>query len=244
MPAQTTLSTEDKNKVKLSIPASSNKIHYAALGRIYYAYPNPREWSYTGLQGAITFTKDHNRGADYFRMVDLSGTRGVIWEHELYEGLVYNQDRPFFHSFAGDECMIGIVFADESEAKVFYKKVNAKRTDPGMSKAKPATTKKKKAAKGGRIDKSMISGPTAGSFKHVAHMGYDAEKGFVSTNVDPSWQQLLAGLEESGVDRHLIEENMDFIKNFVRSAQNDQPGQGGGGQRKSKPPPPPAPRPR
>lgn len=61
----------------------------------------------------------------------------------------YNQDRTFFHSFAGDvghrhclrsiiiveaaltlptfgmqECMIGFVFSDESEAASFYKKVS------------------------------------------------------------------------------------------------------------------------
>jgi len=35
-------------------------------------------------------------------MVDLDGTRGVIWEHELYDGLVLNQDRTFFLSFEGD----------------------------------------------------------------------------------------------------------------------------------------------
>lgn len=32
----------------------------------------------------------------------LQGTRGVLWEHELYEGFTYNQDRTFFHSFQGD----------------------------------------------------------------------------------------------------------------------------------------------
>jgi len=30
------------------------------------------------------------------------GTRGVIWEHEVYEPFVYNQDRSYFHTFAGD----------------------------------------------------------------------------------------------------------------------------------------------
>ena len=37
-----------------------------------------------------------------FQLVDLTGTRGIIWEHELYEEFEYFQDRPFFHSFAGD----------------------------------------------------------------------------------------------------------------------------------------------
>jgi Wiskott-Aldrich syndrome protein len=32
----------------------------------------------------------------------LDGTRGVIWEHELYQNFDYFQDRPYFHSFPGD----------------------------------------------------------------------------------------------------------------------------------------------
>lgn len=102
MPAQTTLSTDDKSKIHNAIPKTSNKIFFGALARIYYAYPDPNEWSYAGLQGALTYVKDNTRDAQYFRLVDLVGTRGVIWEHELYNGLEYNQDRPFFHSFSGD----------------------------------------------------------------------------------------------------------------------------------------------
>ena len=37
-----------------------------------------------------------------FQLVDLSSdTRGIIWEHELYEGFEYFQDGPF-HTFAED----------------------------------------------------------------------------------------------------------------------------------------------
>ena len=84
----------------------------------------------------------------------------------------------------------------------------------------------------------MISGPTAGSFKHVAHMGYDAEKGFTSTNVDPTWTNFIQQLEGQGVARELIEQNMDFIKDFVRDAQKNAPAPP---PAKKKAPPPPAP---
>ena len=102
MPAQSTLTSDEKSKVKAAIPANANKIHTAALARIYYAYPQPNEWSYAGLQGALAFVTDKSRNALFMKMVDLAGTRGIIWEHELYEGFEYFQDRPFFHSFAGD----------------------------------------------------------------------------------------------------------------------------------------------
>ena len=53
MPAQSTLSNDEKAKVKAAVNSPANKILTAALARIYYAYPNPNEWSYTGLQGAL-----------------------------------------------------------------------------------------------------------------------------------------------------------------------------------------------
>ncbi|EJF63715.1 WH1-domain-containing protein, partial [Dichomitus squalens LYAD-421 SS1] len=241
MPAQSTLSNDEKTKVKAAVNSPANKILTAALARIYYAHPNPNEWSYTGLQGALAFVRDQ-QGVYNLKLVDLTGTRGIIWEHELYEGFEYFQDRPFFHSFAGDECMIGIVFSDESEAKTFYKKVTTRKS--GTVKSKSGTTKKKGSKPGkGKIDKSMISGPTAGSFKHVAHMGYDSEKGFTSTNVDPSWEAFLSNLEGQGVSREVLEQNMDFIKDFVRDAQKSEAKNAAApGSAKKKPPPPPAPR--
>ena len=101
MPAQSTLNEEDKAKVKKAIPKDLNKIFYATLARIYYAYPEPDKWAYSGLQGALAFILD-GRGIPCFKMVDLEGTRGVIWEHEIYKDMEYNPDRAFFHSFPGD----------------------------------------------------------------------------------------------------------------------------------------------
>ncbi|TFY56984.1 hypothetical protein EVG20_g8717, partial [Dentipellis fragilis] len=238
MPAQSTFSPDDKAKIKSSLPKASNKILTAALVRVYYAYPSPSAWSYAGLQGALAFVADKSKNAYFLRLVDLTGTRGVVWEHELWEGFEYNQDRPYFHSFAGDECMIGIVFADEGEAKTLHKKVTARKDlASGSTKAKKygtskPTTKKKS---GSHIDKSLISGPTQGSFKHLGHMGYDQDHGFTSTGVDPSWGAFLTNLESHGIDSGTIAENMDFIKGFVRDAQKSSaaaPAAGGGGEKK------------
>ncbi|KAJ6475787.1 hypothetical protein C8R47DRAFT_1052572, partial [Mycena vitilis] len=134
MPSQSTLSAGEKNKVKVAIPASLNKILFATLARIYYAHPDPNRWFYSGLQGALAIAKDNSANSYAFRLVDLDGTRGVIWDHELYSCLQYNPDRAFFHSFAADDRMIGFVFADEREAKTFWKKVTAKKEKP----SKPA----------------------------------------------------------------------------------------------------------
>jgi Wiskott-Aldrich syndrome protein len=148
MPSQSALSADEKSKVKSTLDSSTQKILTATAARIYFAHPQPNKWSYGGLQGALAFTRDNSRDAFMLRLVDLSGTRGVIWEHELYEAFEYYQDRPFFHSFAGDvsvrlqfegnysllskKCMIGFVFADEKDAKTFYKKVTTRKAEKGM----------------------------------------------------------------------------------------------------------------
>lgn len=111
MPSQSTLNADEKAKVKSVIPVSSHKIFYVALARVYYAYPDPNKWSYAGLQGAMSFVRDKTKGCVMFKLVDIYGTRGVIWQHEVYEGLDYNPDRAFFHSFAGDvslHCLLPI----------------------------------------------------------------------------------------------------------------------------------------
>ncbi|PBK89012.1 hypothetical protein ARMGADRAFT_1084113 [Armillaria gallica] len=200
---ESTLSKEEKDKVKSAIPAPSNKIFYATLARVYYAYPQPNEWSYSGLQGALALTKNNSTGALSFRL----------------------------------DSMIGFVFSNESEAKDFWKKVLKKKDEKRTP--KPETEKKKKANKGGKIDKSMISGATSGSFIHVAHMGYDSESGFTSRGVDPSWTAFLGQLENSGIDKEMIAKEMDFIKDFVRSHPQQQPA-AAKEPKKPRPPPPPS----
>lgn len=101
MPATSKMNNDEKSKVK-GVLASGSKILMATVARIYYAYPDPSKWSYSGEQGGLAFVKDKQTSSLYFRLVDLQGTRGVVWEHELYDGFNLNDDRPFFHSFAGD----------------------------------------------------------------------------------------------------------------------------------------------
>ncbi|KDN43029.1 hypothetical protein RSAG8_06352, partial [Rhizoctonia solani AG-8 WAC10335] len=116
MPAASTITATEKATVKQHLPSGTTKIHTATIARVYYAHPNPNEWSFSGIQGALAFVSDKVRGGFWWRVVDLQGTRGIIWEHEVYEPMLYTQDRPFFHSFAGDDCMIGFSFPNESEA--------------------------------------------------------------------------------------------------------------------------------
>jgi hypothetical protein len=51
-------------------------------------------------------------------------SRGVIWDQEIYDTFSYNQDRVFFHTFELEDCLAGLSFADEKEAKTFKKKLD------------------------------------------------------------------------------------------------------------------------
>lgn len=72
MPSTSTLTSSEKAAIKKYAPVSSSndKILTAAIGRIYYAYPNPAKWSYSGLSGALVFGLGSNGG--WLKMIDLA----------------------------------------------------------------------------------------------------------------------------------------------------------------------------
>jgi len=104
MHSQITLDESENAEIQKAIPATSNKVYYAARARIYYAYPSARNWSYAGLQGAVAFVLNTSNNTFHFKMVDLDGTKRVIWDYELYDGLALNQEKSvtFFLSFEGN----------------------------------------------------------------------------------------------------------------------------------------------
>ncbi|GAA5826668.1 hypothetical protein JCM11251_002846 [Rhodosporidiobolus azoricus] len=229
--SKSTLTSSEKSLIKKSAPtASGDKIHAAAICRIYYAFPDPAKWSFSGLSGALVFGWGSNGG--WLKLVDLAGTRGVIWQHGVVEDMAYYQDRTFFHTFPSDDCMIGLAFSSESEASELFKKFSMRHkyaakfassstststSSPNPSKKSSSGKKGKKGgAGGGGIDKSMIGAPT--NFNHVAHMGFSAEEGFSSRNIDPSWERLLQQLEGQGISRTQILKNEAFIRNFVEGS--------------------------
>ncbi|KDQ10685.1 hypothetical protein BOTBODRAFT_487757 [Botryobasidium botryosum FD-172 SS1] len=196
MPARSTLSSANKDRVELIFPRTNYTILTATLARIYYAYPNPKEWSYSGLQGALAFVYDHENDAFWFHLVDISGTRGVTWEHEVYEAFKYHEDRPFFHSFAGDEYEIGFVFAEEAEAAALYKKVRTRERE------------KIKTSKFNNNDESPVSIP-----KTLPHIGYDGKAGVSSHIADESWQEILDKIAKTpGVTPEMLKREEKFLR--------------------------------
>ncbi|KAF2237855.1 WH1-domain-containing protein, partial [Viridothelium virens] len=128
------LSEEDKETVRRTVPKPSNKIHAVAVAKLYVAYPNKNRWTYTGLQGAAVLANDKVGNTYWIKLVDVSpASKGVIWDQEIYDTFSYNQDRTFFHTFELEDCLAGLSFADEKEAKKFKQKVDEreKNADKG-----------------------------------------------------------------------------------------------------------------
>ncbi|KAK8020357.1 hypothetical protein PG990_005495 [Apiospora arundinis] len=143
------LSEEDKETVKRTVPKQTNKIQAVAVARLYVAFPNRSKWTYTGLQGAIVLANDLVGNTYWLKLVDIApSARGVIWDQEIFDTWSYNQDRTFFHTFELEECLAGLSFVDEKEAKQFKKKMDereknaskATRNTPfgGSNQAQPA----------------------------------------------------------------------------------------------------------
>ncbi|ORX84632.1 WH1-domain-containing protein [Basidiobolus meristosporus CBS 931.73] len=219
MPSKTLPKADDKAKIKKALPSSQNKIHTATVARLYVAYPDPAVWNYTGIMGALAFVGDKATGSYFFRIVDLNGSDGIIWEQELYEGFQYVDERPFFHTFALENCSAAFSFADEHEAKVFYKKVS-KREESGKLKTKSGLffTQSRSSGKKakGKFDKSMISGPS--DFRHVGHIGFDPDTGFSTENIDPEWTKLFDQLGQLGISKEQLadKETQKFIFQYVQ----------------------------
>ncbi|OBA27421.1 YOR181Wp-like protein, partial [Hanseniaspora valbyensis NRRL Y-1626] len=119
-----TISSSDKERIKLSIPKQFNKLIDVCIAKLYIAYPNPNEWTYTGLYGALCLVDDLVGNTFFLKLVDVSNlNKGVIWDQELYVNFDYIQDRTFFHTFEMEECLGGLLFEDIHEAQHFYKRV-------------------------------------------------------------------------------------------------------------------------
>ncbi|KAH0628901.1 hypothetical protein JD844_010528 [Phrynosoma platyrhinos] len=95
------------------------------VAQLFLALPQgSRNWTKQG-SGVLCFVKDNPRRSYFIRFYDLKD-RKMIWEQELYTQLVYTATTSYFHTFPGDECTVGLNFADENEAHAFQQMVEEK----------------------------------------------------------------------------------------------------------------------
>ncbi|KAI4949104.1 hypothetical protein J4E91_005568 [Alternaria rosae] len=262
------LSDEDKQTVKRTVPKSANKIHTVAVAKLYIAYPDRHRWTYTGLQGAVVLANDLVGNTFWLKMVDISPqSRGVIWDQEIYDTFSYNQDRVFFHTFELEDCLAGLSFADEKEAKTFKKKLDDREKNAHKNtKNKPfsasagtsaPTANGKSGGHGhgllGRLTghrHSSSPGPPPASIipptnvtspVQSTHSNATSARNSAIDTTDPSWKPLLKELLAMGITEDQIEENADFIKLYIEQRKQEEKLKDENNQRKSRAPPPPPP---
>lgn len=73
--------------------------------------------------------------------------------------------------------------------------------------------------------------------RHVGHIGYTPEKGFSIENNDPEWNGIFEQLRALGITAEEINENQDFIHEFLQQHGNKRTSKPSG----TAPPPPPPP---
>ncbi|KAK6503611.1 hypothetical protein TWF481_008624 [Arthrobotrys musiformis] len=211
--APSTLNKNDREQVKRVVPSATNEILGDGVARLYVNYPDRNRWNYTGISGCLVLANDKVGRTHFFKIVDISpANRGVLWDQELYDGLQYNQDRTFFHSFEIEECSAGFSFTDEKEAEAFRKRVLkiAPPLPPGArSHHSQPSSQRSKGRDGNNSHATGQQNPST-------QWGKPPEApSTVVDDIDPSWKPLLAELYELGITDEMIRNNSDFIREYV-----------------------------
>lgn len=196
------LTAADKEKIKRAIPKANNKVIDATIARLYVAYPDPSQWNYTGLMGAVVLVDDTVGHTFFLKLVDITGSRGVIWDQELYVDFAYHMDRKFFHTFEIEECLVGLLFEDTNDASHFHKRV---------------VDRKKHGSKQTVNNKSAIAlkERVVPQHKGVGPRGRAESVVYYDDAPPPEWRSLYAELARAGISEDMIADNKDFIKDYI-----------------------------
>ncbi|KAH8662264.1 hypothetical protein BX600DRAFT_513116 [Xylariales sp. PMI_506] len=237
------LNEEDKETVKRVVPKQTNKIHAVAVARLYVAYPNRAKWTYTGLQGAVVLANDLVGNTYWLKLVDISSAgRGVIWDQEIFDTWSYNQDRTFFHTFELEDCLAGLSFVDEKEAKQFKKKMDEREKNASKATRNTPFGGHSQPVKSGGLFGSIFGGhrhssaptptppesprgsalPPAPSHSRSTSGGINGfhkpSSEFTTLEAyDPNWRENFGNfLTEQGLTDDFIKDNQDFIVEFLK----------------------------
>ncbi|KAM9894337.1 hypothetical protein OXX69_011395, partial [Metschnikowia pulcherrima] len=208
------LTTPDKEKVKRAVPKASNKIIDATVARLYVAYPDRTQWTYTGLMGAVALVDDLVGHTFFLKLVDITGARGVLWDQELYVDFQYHQDRTFFHTFEIEDCLVGFLFEDTHDAAHFYKRVTTRHKHA----SKQTANNKNAVALKDRMAPQEVKLGNRGEFVDVT-TGQRSRRArgvlYYDDQPPPEWRSLYAELAAAGISEDMIAENRQFIKDYI-----------------------------
>uniref|UniRef100_A0A672PIZ1 Wiskott-Aldrich syndrome protein-like n=1 Tax=Sinocyclocheilus grahami TaxID=75366 RepID=A0A672PIZ1_SINGR len=193
----------------------------SAVVQLLMALPSePNRWT-PQQSGVVCFVKDSPQRSFFIRLYDIKAGN-LVWEQEIYNQLMYRRTKPFFHTFPGDDCQVGLNFADVTEADSFFAVVEEKisqrnnrfgsgtptssampplvlsnsqnQMTPSKSKKDKKEKDKKSKKKVSKLLKGDIGAPSG--FTHVSHLGMGPN------NLDPELMKVLscAGISEADMN--------------------------------------------
>ncbi|XP_034434169.1 WASP like actin nucleation promoting factor b isoform X1 [Hippoglossus hippoglossus] len=99
--------------------------------------------------GVACLVKDNPQRSYFIRVIDLKDGK-ILFEQELYNNISIYTPKPYFITFAGDTCQVGLNFASDDEAKRFHshltelvgkrQRKTEKRRDPPNGPSLPMAT--------------------------------------------------------------------------------------------------------
>jgi len=277
------LSVSEKNNVESIL--RDYEIISQAVAKLYIAFPNPNEWSFSNHVGVVSLVKKYDNFS--FNIVDPE-KREIIWKYDIDEDMSYQKVEDYLHVFPYKtiKCTAGFSFTSETEAQIFYNcvvnrnigkvspvssrigsprlptvspvattiKIDTKKDDKKKHKKEKKEKKKKglfgfgsksksksKKGKKGGIDKSQIGKPT--NFRHEQYIGYDPEKGFVTQNASPEWQEIF---KMAGITPEVLadDKSRKIVNKFIKQHKDTVITSSAITMKKEKrqPPPPPPPK--
>lgn len=210
----TILTAQDKEKIKRAIPKANNKILDSTVARLYIAYPDHAQWQFTGYMGAVTLVDDLVGHTFFLKLVDITNSRGVIWDQELYVDFEYHMDRKFFHTFEIEECLVGLLFEDTHDATHFHKRV----TERSKHGSKQTVNNKNAIALKEKVGTQQKAAGPRGEFVDVITLQRSRRaKGilYYDDAPPPEWRSLYAELASAGITEDMIADNKEFIKDYI-----------------------------
>ncbi|XP_014845152.1 PREDICTED: neural Wiskott-Aldrich syndrome protein isoform X5 [Poecilia mexicana] len=146
------------NVGSLILSQQDNESLFNYLGRkcitlssgVVQVYTADRNGSWTKrCCGVACLVKDNPQRSYFIRVLDIRDGK-TMFEQELYTGFIDTLQRPYFITFSGDTCQVGLNFASEEETKHFHgalteltvkrNRKTEKRRDPPNGPALPMAT--------------------------------------------------------------------------------------------------------
>ncbi|CAG7716878.1 unnamed protein product [Allacma fusca] len=111
------LLTHEENQCIFDILGKGRQTLSTAVVQLLVPTPDQSQWQKKET-GVICFVRDQTKKSYFIQVLSLRN-KSMVFRQEIYNQFEYHMPEPFFLTFEGDSTMVGINFADISEASNF-----------------------------------------------------------------------------------------------------------------------------